>query len=492
MAKKSDSDQHTPAAPFPMSQVSNGEFCPYPATPKQQLAARLVMEETDKHARRAGMSRRQFLCTAAGTATTFMVLNKIYGLDAWGDNAVLPVQSVHCEDIAAGNELLDHDVFVMDVQTHHLDIDHPAAEAICGALNFCDTFGAVLGADCSELDCPEKLGQMSFIKELFIDSQTSMGVISGVPNGTILGPQLMADTRDLTNQLAGSERTLIQAMIDPLRPPGEITSLDSFEHQVNDLGAKALKCYTYNGNWRLDDEAVAYPMLAEAERLGLGLINVHKGLATLFGFDPEYVRVTDFPKVAADWPKLKFCAYHSGYFFPGEHPTGLDGITELIQTVESMPRRDARRIYAEIGSSFAIALLSGPDQAAHMMGQLLKTFGSKRILWGTDSMWWGSPQFLVDAFWNLEIPAAMRQEFGYPKLTKRKKQRILGLNAAKLYGVKRRDRNNLCTVPPDALDGMQEASGGFRANRSLRAYGPRTPAEYLALLKQEARVLAQG
>ncbi|TFH25451.1 MAG: amidohydrolase [Myxococcales bacterium] len=485
MAKKTD--EYTPAAPFPMSPVSNGEFCPRPPTSTQRLAAKLIAEETEIHARRTGMSRRRFLRTAAGTATAFAVLNKIHGLEAWGDNAVLPVQRVHCEDLAAGHELLDHKMFVMDVQTHHLDTEHPNAEPICELLNFCDTFGSLIGATCSELSCPDKLGQVNFIKELFIDSQTSMGVISGVPNGTILGPQLMADTRDLTNQLAGSQRTVIQAMIDPLRPLGESTSLDTFEHQVNDLGAKALKCYTYNGDWRLDDETVAYPMLAEASRLGLKLVNVHKGLAQLFGADPEYVRPTDLAKAARGWPKLKFCAYHSGYFFPGEHPEGKEGISELVEVVESMDRKDAKRIYAEIGSTFAIALLSGPDQAAHLMGQLLKTFGPKRIVWGTDSMWWGSPQFLIDAFYNLEIPDSMREEFGYPKLTKGRKRRILGLNAARLYGIKRGDRKDLCTIPEDSLTAIQTAQGGFRANRSLRAYGPRTQQDYLALLRRDER-----
>ena len=180
----------------------------------------------------------------------------------------------------------------------------------------------------------------------------------------ILGPDLMFRTRDLVNDLAQSERAIMQAMIDPKRPPGTPTSIDTLERQVNELGARALKVYTYNGNWRLDDEAVAYPMLAEVQRLGLRLVNVHKGLATLFGQNPEYVRATDFPKVVRDWPQLRFCAYHSGYFFPGEHPEGKAGISELIEVVEGMPRKHQKRVYAEIGSTFVASLLfDGPEDA---------------------------------------------------------------------------------------------------------------------------------
>src|SRR5439155_6375701 len=184
-----------------------------------------------------------------------------------------------------------------------------------------------------------------------------VGVISGVPSGVLLPPQTMADTRDLVNHLAGSERALSQAMIDPKAPPGSSTALDSMEHQVRDLGAVALKCYTYNGNWWLDDERVSYPMLAEATRLGLRLINCHKGLPNLafFPLSAEYVRTRDLPKVVRDWPQLEFCAYHAGYF-PEEGGNG-----EFIRVARSLPRKYRRNLYAEIGSSFAITFLDSPE-----------------------------------------------------------------------------------------------------------------------------------
>src|SRR5262245_55817160 len=335
--------------PFPMSPVSNGEWCPKAPTPTQRLAEQLVAEETARTARRLGLTRGEFLRTAAGTATAFMVLNRLHGAESWGSEAALPVQKVHCEDLAAGRELLDHDFFVMDVQTHHLDLELTRANDICRALDF-SALARALGAPPSAVDCPEKLGQVNFVKEVLVDSQTSVAVLSGVPNGVILGPDLMFRTRDLVNELAQSERALMQAMIDPKRPPGTPTSIDTLERQVNELGARALKVYTYNGNWRLDDETVAYPMLEEVQRLGLRLVNVHKGLAALFGQDPEYVRATDFPKVVADWPQLRFCAYHAGYFFPGEHPEGKAGISELIEVVEGMPRKhisEERRVSNE-------------------------------------------------------------------------------------------------------------------------------------------------
>jgi hypothetical protein len=72
----------------------------------------------------------------------------------------------------------------------------------------------------------------------------------------------------------------------------------------------------------------------------------------------------------------------------------------------SIPKKERKRVYSEIGSSFAIVLAQGPDPAAHFMGQLLKALGPRNILWGTDSIWWGSPQWLIDAFKALTIPGA--------------------------------------------------------------------------------------
>src|SRR5712691_5703493 len=97
-------EDDSPRLPFPLSDVSNGEWCPRPPTAKQVLAARILAAEADRRARRLGLSRRDFLRTAAGAATAFMVLNQVHGLDQWGDAAVLPVRRSHCDDLDGGRE----------------------------------------------------------------------------------------------------------------------------------------------------------------------------------------------------------------------------------------------------------------------------------------------------------------------------------------------------------------------------------------------------
>jgi predicted TIM-barrel fold metal-dependent hydrolase len=482
MPRKSPEDDDR-ILPFPVAPVSNMEWMPSGITPKQRLAAKLIREETEARAKRHGMTRGQFLRTAAATATAFMVLNKINGVDQDGDAAAMPIRREHCDDLDAGRELLDRKLFVMDVQQHHVDSKRFPGTEFCFL-----AFTRELRQECLADGASAAIGDLQFVREVFINSETDVGVISGLPYGLPMGPDAMAATRDRVNRLAGSERALSQAIIDPKAPPGSMTSLDTFEYQVKTLGGRALKCYTYSyDGWFLDDEKIAYPMLEKAQQLGLRLVNVHKGLPATFAPGSEQsVRAIDFPKVVRDFPKLKFCAYHSGWFEPGTHPEGKEENSEFLEIVQAMPKKHRKRVYAEVGSTFAIKLLQGPDALAHYMGQLLKTFGSRNILWGTDSIWWGSPQFLIDAFKNLQIPAPMREKYGYPQLTEKAKRRILGENAARLYGVK--PRKERCTINADALAQEQLAQGGPRPGRTLRWYGPQTRREFFAMWRREKQL----
>ena len=472
--------------PFPVAPVSNGEWMPLPITDRQRRLANLIVEETTARAKWHGMTRGQFLRTAAATMTAFMCMNKVYGYDQTGDNAMLPVKREHCDDLDAARELLDRKKwFVMDVQQHHLDVElYGGVDFLC----FLDFIGAE--------PCPESIGQLSYIRQVFVNSETTVGVISGLPNGIPLGPAAMAATRDLVNQLAGSERALSQAVCDPRQPPGSATSIAQMEYQVTQLKGRALKCYTYSdGGWRLDD-ANGTAMLEEATRLGITLVNTHKGLPAVFApGSPETVRTTDYPAALRNFPKMNFCAYHSGYFQGDTHPEGKAGITEFIEVMESLPKKDRKRMHAEIGTTFGYTLTADQGDApgqekfrsAHLLGQLVKTLGSKNVIWGTDAVWWGSPQFLIDGFKQLQIPASLQEQFGYPALTDKMKKRILGENAARLYKVKRKAER--CNVPADRLQQLQLAQGGPHAGRDLRPGGPQTRRGFLKLLRGEWRPL---
>jgi hypothetical protein len=70
-------------------------------------------------------------------------------------------------------------------------------------------------------------------------------------------------------------------------------------------------------------------------------------------------------------------------------------------------------------------------------------------VFGSDSVWYGSPQWQIEALWRFQIPEELRQKYGYPELTERTKRKILGLNSARLYGIKALDTGAYRAVPKD-------------------------------------------
>jgi predicted TIM-barrel fold metal-dependent hydrolase len=64
--------------------------------------------------------------------------------------------------------------------------------------------------------------------------------------------------------------------------------------------------------------------------------------------------------------------------------------------------------------------------------------GADHVCWGTDSVWFGSPQWQIEAMRRFEIPAELRKRFGYPALGEadgKIKNMIFGENSARLYGI---------------------------------------------------------
>ena len=80
-------------------------------------------------------------------------------------------------------------------------------------------------------------------------------------------------------------------------------------------------------------------------------------------------------------------------------------------------------------------MLRRPREAAHVLGKLLNAVGPDNILWGTDSVWYGSPQPLIDAFRAFQIPPSFQERYGYPALTPDIKDRIMSRNARAVYGI---------------------------------------------------------
>jgi predicted TIM-barrel fold metal-dependent hydrolase len=191
--------------------------------------------------------------------------------------------------------------------------------------------------------------------------------------------------------------------------------------------------------WRLDDDD-GHRFLDEAERLGVPLVCAHKGIAMLAAAgSPD-----DVGPAARSHPNVHFVIYHSAYETPddagGEQEGPLTdetahvGVNRLITTMREHGLGPDDNVSAELGTTW-FCVLRRPEAAAHVLGKLLLAFGEDNVIWGTDSIWYGPNRPVVDAFRAFQIPERMREQFGYPELTDQVKAKILGLNAARLYGI---------------------------------------------------------
>ena len=243
-------------------------------------------------------------------------------------------------------------------------------------------------------------------------------------------------------------------------------NLEWIQQQIDEHGPDSWKGYNISNaakvdndpespmrQWRHDDEDVAYPtfelILQNYERLkaskpGFNCICVHKGLAP-GPPDPERGHPGDMPKAAADWPDLNFITYHAAIqpaFFMHDSLQEIqsgrlrEGVPDISWTTEYATLvAPFSNVYAEIGTTWASTIVSFPTVAAHLMGQLMKFMGPDRIVFGSDSVWYGTPQWQIEALWRFQIPEEMRERWGYPEISEADKRKILGLNSAKLYGI---------------------------------------------------------
>src|SRR6202171_6632115 len=73
-------------------------------------------------------------------------------------------------------------------------------------------------------------------------------------------------------------------------------------------------------------------------------------------------------------------------------------------------------VHAELGTSFANSAVAHPKFCAALVGTLIKGMGVDHVLWGTDSVWYGSPQWQIEALRRLEIPEDMQKKYGFAPL----------------------------------------------------------------------------
>ena len=466
----------------PTQIISNEEFFPICQTAEQACVERVTRELIEKGATQRGLTRRDFLRTTGGMAAALLAMNDAFG-------RFFNIGEIELFETAAFAEQQGDPYFIFDVQTHYVSSHYDPSEAESGRKGAVSKQALLslrkhireaglnpkLAGDRGTLD---DLSWKNFVKEVFFDSETTVGLISTppgpYPQEAVVPPKEMAHIRDEINRLAGSQRMLAHGLATPQLGAAD---LEFMAMQAETLKVDAWKCYTgscpkgFDRGWRMDDERLAYPMLEQARKLDVKRICVHKGLP--LGPVPDYNHPRDLIKAAKDFPDLTFLVYHSGF----RGSASIDQIfaktgeipwtTEFCRMKEAEP--DISNIYMELGSTFAQLVTTYPLICAHLLGQIIRSFGVDHVLWGTDSIWYGTPQWQIEAFRRFRIPEELIEKYQYQPLTRQVKERVFGLNSARVFGVdveaKRRE------VPSDALGRLRMSYLEEGPEPSRRVYG---------------------
>lgn len=467
-------------SPVPTQAVSNEEFIPRQQNAKQKEWEQLIGELADEKSKKLGMQRRDFMRSSMGMATAFLASNMIYGPN-WEVDAAETLEPAATEEKFPKGEY-----FIVDVQTHFTD------GVAIGFRNA--TF--IRNMDFDLKDDADAYSFTNFVKEIFFDSETSIAVISGVPGretnknlvgkvlegrdrrGGILPSWLMSQRKEELNEMAGGTRAFCQGNCAPNHywnrqenAPDFPQLFEQMEREVKKYGIDSWKwyCHTDPGRsgdgFRMDDEKMAYPFFEKSKELGLNVFSLHKGFSAQSRTLGHYAHPGDIEKAAKDHPDLTFVVYHSALKHgPGEPQFRRDGFfdpttgdfewhAELMKIKERNP--EMSNVYPEIGSSFGLLAIAHPVMCQHLIGKNVKYFGADHVVWGTDCLWWGSPQWVIDAMKRFQISDELCEKFGYAKLTKEDKAKIFGLNAAKIYGFDVNER--LKAIPRDSLSDLKSA-----------------------------------
>ena len=424
--------EEEPQLPISFLPVSNGEYDLPIRSSEDREAERVARGWVDEAAAATHLTRREFVRSSAAMVATLLAIDKVAG-------GGYPLDPDGRFDQEVAEALFGPTPFVFDVQGHLLEYDVDPSTR--GRWFWGRQFPQ---AGCRDETDPRACFTIDhFLEEFFVRSDTTMVALSGLPilpEGSPLPNEVMEDTRRVVDALSTDERVIVNAQGLPQVAP-LASVFEEMERTVADHTIRGWKTFThFAGPWWLDDHDPGLPQVGHAfldkiEQLGTPVLCVHKGLSNGVTTGSP----ADVGPAASAHPNVSIVVYHSGFEVnqvegPYSAATAHRGVNRLVTSLRHAGIGRSQNVYAEIGSTWW-HLLRRPIEAAHVLGKLLQAVGENNILWGTDSIFYGSPQPQIEAFLAFEIPDRLRERHGYPRLSRRAKHKILGANAARVYGV---------------------------------------------------------
>lgn len=216
------------------------------------------------------------------------------------------------------------------------------------------------------------------------------------------------------------DRVLLFGPVSPVRDGAK----DALDHLIDEIGIVGIKFYPLdlvNGEYRpvrLNDEENVIPVIQYAYDKGIRHVGIHK--AVPLGPTPgDVFRMEDMDRAINLFPDITFEIIHGGAAF-------LDETALLVQRYPN--------VVINMEAPTTAYLNIAPRKFAQIIGTLLFYGGSEKLMWATGAAS-VHPRPMLERFFNFQIPEDMQEGYGFPALTEQDKANILGLNAARLYGI---------------------------------------------------------
>jgi hypothetical protein len=341
----------------------------------------------------------------------------------------------------------------------------PQASPVLGGQPSVGPGGYIRGGGAGEIDPIQNLSQHHYLKEIFLDSATSAAVLSVVPTSPDTNNPLpiaeASQTVDTVNHLADSKRAVMHAFVMPNRGSTGTANTGQaipakplyFDEEMELMFTRAeqhrdklrgWKTYCAWGDvphasgWYLDSD-IGMEFLKNVVKVSdkyneiPPVVATHKGFA-LPGFDQRCAQPRDIGPAAKANRRVRFLVYHSGYdigdtqkAYRGDAKANsssntVDGLIKSLRENHYDASRfvepgkkfgNVPNVWAELGSVWR-SVMDDPDQAAHLLGKLINHVGPKRICWGTDSLWYGSPHKEIVAMRRFEFTDKGKELYGLP------------------------------------------------------------------------------
>ena len=262
-----------------------------------------------------------------------------------------------------------------------------------------------------------KYDEETLVNDLFYDGYVDVGIFNSTYLKEFYKDGFNTHRQNNVLKQKYPERFILCGAFDPRL---ETKGLDELRDMVRDYPIQGIKLYTAewrdgSRGWSLTDKW-AYKYLEACQELGIKNIHVHKG-PTIYPLDRDAFDVHDVDQTATDFPELNFIVEHVGL-------PRLDDFCWIAQ--------QETNVYA--GLALASAFIhSRPRYFAEIMANLLFWLGPDKLLFGSDYALW-APKWIVEKFMNFELPNDIREEYGV-ELSLEIKRKVLGENAARLYGI---------------------------------------------------------